>query len=70
MTLFGPVYEAAHSGNKTHSFNLIVLMFVVFFTWLGYFKRRHKQNINLWIPIVISVMCGTVIIIYIRDALR
>jgi RsiW-degrading membrane proteinase PrsW (M82 family) len=61
MICLGPVYEAARGGNQSPSFNLVVAIFVLAFAWLGYFKRRRKRNISLWIPIAISAICAVLI---------
>jgi RsiW-degrading membrane proteinase PrsW (M82 family) len=70
MTLFGPVYEAAHGGHSDRSFDLVVGFAVLAFTWLGFFKKHERKKINMWIAIAITAICGVFIFSGVKDLIR
>jgi hypothetical protein len=70
MTLFGPVYEAAHGGHSNGSFDLIVGFFVLAFTWVGFLKRHERKKIDMWIAIAISAICGVFIFSGVKELIR
>jgi RsiW-degrading membrane proteinase PrsW (M82 family) len=70
MMYFGPVGDAVHGGHSSASFDLIVGVVVLVFTWVGYLKKEERQKISIWIAIGISAICGVFIFSGIEELFR
>lgn len=70
MNAFGPVSEAAHGGQSSPAFDLLVGFVVLGMTWFGFWKRREQNLKAIWISVGISLMCAVFIVEGIRLFLK
>ena len=70
MNVFGPVYEAAHGGQSSPSFDLFVGFAVLAMTWFGVRKKRDQNPRVIWIAIAISILCAVFIFEGIRVLIK
>jgi len=70
MLAFGPVAEAAHGGQSSPSFDLLVGLAVLVMTWVGFHRKKAQNPKVIWIAIGISLICAVFIFDGVRLMLR
>ncbi len=57
MTLFGPVSQAAHGGQSSPAFDLLVGFGVLVLTWFGFWKKNERTKQVLLASLGITAIC-------------
>jgi hypothetical protein len=57
MIVFGPVANAAHGGQSSPSFDLLVGFAVLALTWFGFWKKEQRTKQVLFAALGVTVIC-------------
>jgi hypothetical protein len=70
MTYFGPVARAAHGGQTSPQFELMIGLAFLALTWIGHFRKEEREKASLWIAVAITAICAMFIYSGIHGLLR